>query len=116
DVFADIVEIGAAAVTGTPVLSVVSTPDRSLDEPLVIAPRPSDSPWAAIGARGQASIVPLRDDGATPETVRDGGASWPSLAFDASGEPWVAFADDHGTLFSDRLVVAHRDGDAWIEE
>lgn len=114
DAFADIIEVGDT-VTGTPVLTVENTPDRFLEEPLVVTPRPGDGAWAAIGARGQAVIAPLRD-GATPETVRGGGAGRPSLAFDASGDPWVAFSDNHGTFFSDRLVVAHRDGDGWVEE
>lgn len=64
---------------------------------------------------GTVYIVPARE-GAVAQTVREGGGSSPSLAFDASGEPWVAFGDNHGTFFTDQLVVAHREGDAWVEE
>jgi len=113
NVFAEPVDIDAFAV-GTPLVTVESLPFGSLDG-LRVALRPGDGTWATVGIRGSVYLTPARE-GAVAETVRDGSAGEPSLAFDASGEPWVAFGDSHGTVSTDQLVVAHREGDAWVEE
>ncbi len=114
DVSAEVVDIGESAV-GTPLLTEEYTPDRSFVDGLGVAARPGGGTWAAIAAGGTVYIAPAHE-GALTEAVRAGYASHPSLVFDASGGPWVAFGDNHNTAFTDQLVVAHRDGDAWVEE